>query len=207
MSVFERLASSLGVQDETPNQELAQDIVETEDQGAVDELVSLLLVNSTEINNDSIKTLYEIGYVNPDLIRPYARDFLYHLKSANNRMVWGAMTALSTIARTEADRLFPFIEDITKVIRTGSVITVDAGIRVLAGIAAASKQYREQIFPILVQHILTCRDKDIPQHSEQILIAADPEYSPAIKEALEARMGELSESQRKRVDKVISQLP
>ncbi len=48
-----------------------------------------------------MKVLYEIGYLTPELIADYADDFLKLLRSKNNRMVWGGMIALATIAETK----------------------------------------------------------------------------------------------------------
>lgn len=206
MSVFERLASSLGRQDEVPNQELAQDIIETEDQGAIEELVSLLLVNSDPIRHDSIKTLYEIGYVKPQLIARFARDFVYQLRSDSNRMVWGAMTALSTIAGLEADYLFTQVETLILTMDSGSVITVDSGIKVLAGIAAGNPSYQERILPYLLRHLLTCRAKEVPAHAESVFPAIPAGQREDFREALEARLSELTDSQIQRVQKLLRRL-
>ncbi len=203
MSVIDRLASTRGRNDEVPNQELAQDIIETEDQGSIEELIGLLSVNSDPIRNDSIKTLYEIGYIKPQLISRFVKEFLYQLKSPVNRMVWGAMTALSTIAGLEADTIFPYLDDILMTIEEGSVITVDSGIKVLAGVAAGNAEYQERIVPYLIKHLLTCRAKEVPQHAEQSLKAISGEYRESFQEALEARKPELTEPQLKRLDRVL----
>lgn len=50
------------------------------------------------IQGDCIKTLYETGYRNRELIAGYLPNFLALLTSENNRMVWGGMIALTTIA-------------------------------------------------------------------------------------------------------------
>ena len=102
--------------------------------------------------------LYEIGYREPELIGAYAPAFVDLLGSRNNRLVWGSMIALSTIARicqtySRACRV------IQQAIERGSVITVDNGIRTLARIAAGNAAYNQVIFPYLLRHLDTCRAK------------------------------------------------
>jgi hypothetical protein len=42
--------------------------------------------------------LYELGYLAPELIADYVGDFIKLLKHENNRIDWGGMIALSTVA-------------------------------------------------------------------------------------------------------------
>ncbi|NLW47884.1 MAG: hypothetical protein GXY86_11180 [Firmicutes bacterium] len=128
MTVIHKLASSLGRNDETPNQEL----------------VDCLFNADTAIRNDSIKVLYEIGEAQPELISAYTTDFIKLLTGKNNRLIWGAMTALATIAHLNPDPIFNEIDLIFDVIKKGSVITVDNGISVLAKVGAAKQEYEKK---------------------------------------------------------------
>ena len=94
MSVIDKLACSLGRNDEIPNQELAKELCRTKDSESIKELVQCLFNGTTAIKNDSIKVLYEIGEAQPELISSYVDDFITLLNSKNNRLVWGSMTAL-----------------------------------------------------------------------------------------------------------------
>jgi len=116
--------------------------------------------------------LYEIGYIDPSLVASYADDFLKLLRSRNNRLVWGGMIALSTIAELQADFIYAHREEILKAMHEGSVITLDNGVKVLA-LAASKDAYRPDIFPHLLKHLQTCRPKDVPQHAEKSLSAVD----------------------------------
>ena len=93
MSVLDRLACSLGRNDEVPNQELAAEIAKKGDKQAVKELIENLQNRDKANQNDCIKVLYEVGERNPGLIAPYVSEFLDQLSSKNNRMIWGAMTS------------------------------------------------------------------------------------------------------------------
>src|SRR5690349_24557794 len=104
MSILTQLASALGRNDEVPNQVLARQIADSEDRGAVRELIENLSNKNKDIRSDCIKVLYEIGALKPDLIADNVDSFVALLKSKNNRLVWGGMTALGAVAdRKPAD--------------------------------------------------------------------------------------------------------
>src|SRR6266498_2301131 len=98
MSILSQLATSLDVRSEVPNQVLAKKIIKASDKKAVKELVENLDNKDKNIQGDCIKVLYEIGEQEPELIASYDKEFLALLDHKNNRLVWGAMTALDGIA-------------------------------------------------------------------------------------------------------------
>ena len=108
MSVISQLASSLGRRDEAPNQVLAQKIAQTRDRCSVQELVVNLSNADKNIQSDCIKVLYEIGERDPALISGYYEEFGSLLNHKNNRLVWGAMTALDAIAEVEPKGIYGF---------------------------------------------------------------------------------------------------
>ena len=204
MSVIDRLSSSLGRRDEAPNKELARELAE---QGAADD-IRKLVVNlqnpDRRVQSDCIKVLYEIGGVAPERIADYADDFLALLASKNNRMVWGGMSALATIADLRAPVLYGRHREIEAAIDKGSVITADRGIRALSRVAAQDGGYRDALFPYLLAHLKSCRPKDAPQRAEAVLAAVDRENRDAFVEVIDARMGEMRPTQEKRLRKVIA---
>src|SRR5690348_16122986 len=101
MSIIPQLASSLNRRDEEPNIELAKQIVSKNDTKAVEEVIENLSCKKRNIQNDCIKVIYEIGERKPGLISKYINVFLELLKSKNNRLQWGAMTALNTIVEED----------------------------------------------------------------------------------------------------------
>ena len=147
--------------------------------------------------------LYEIGYINPALITPYVGQFVRLLSSRNNRLVWGSMIALATIAQQCAAELYSQVALIKRVMESGSVITVDAGVKVLAGIAAFDAGYGTTLFPDLLQHLATCRPKEVTQHAESTLVAVTAENKAAFKAVVEKRMSDLSAAQQTRVKRVL----
>jgi hypothetical protein len=203
MSVLSRIAYFQGRHDEVPNQELARELAYTKDQQDIQEIAQNLWNENRSIQSDCLKVLYEIGYLEPQLIADYAADFLKLLESKQNRLVWGSMIALSTLAPIRAGELFPYVADIKRAMEQGSVITRDNGVKVLAGIASAQDRYRQAIFPYLARHLETCRAKDVPQHAESVLVAVNAAARDEFVRVLEKRLPEMSSSQASRLKKVI----
>lgn len=202
MSVLNQIASAQGRRDDAPNKELAKALATEENQKGIQEIAENLQNDDPKIISDCIKVLYEVGYINPSLIADYWQAFLDLLDSKHNRLVWGGMTALSTIASLKADELFPYISKIQKAVTNGSVITRDGGITTLAGIGSMCEEYRKAIFPFLFDILHTCRPKDVPSYSEKSLVIIDEQNAGQFIQILEERLPLLSERQAKRVTKV-----
>jgi hypothetical protein len=202
MSVLNRIAYLQNRRDEVPNQELARELAEQKDRAGIREIAENLWNRDKNIQADCVKVLYEIGYLDPSLIADYADDYLKLLRSRNNRLVWGGMIALSTVADLKADVIHAHLDEILKAMHAGSVITVDNAVKTLA-LAASNEAYRPAIFPHLLEHLRTCRPKDVPQHSEKSLPAVDASNKAVFMAVLEKRVEDLSAAQITRVRKVI----
>ncbi len=203
MLVIDRLATSLGRRDDVPNQELARELAQRQATDEIRQLVNHLKNPDRNIQSDCIKVLYEIGYIAPELIAEYVETFLELLKSKNNRLVWGGMIALSTIAGLKAPFLFEHREELKKAIDNGSVITVDRGIKALAQIAAQNEQFQKELVPYLLHHLQTCRPKDVPLRAEAIQSAIGSENKERFIKILQARIPDLRPSQVKRLERII----
>lgn len=205
MSVLNRLASSLGRRDEIPNQELARDLAANKDKASIREIAENLWNRDKNIQADCIKVLYEVGYIEPKLISDYAEDFVKLLRSKNNRLVWGGMTALAEVAKVNPNAVFKHLDAIKKAKETGSVITVDNAISTLAYTAAAKEEYNQAIFPYLLNHLSGCRPKEVPQHAERSFPAVNSSNKADFIKVLEKRIEDLSGAGLLRVKKVIKQ--
>lgn len=206
MSVLNRLAHSLGRRDEVPNQELARDLAAKKDKSGIREIAENLWNKDKNIQADCIKVLYEVGAIDPKLIADYTEDFVKSLRSKNNRLAWGGMTALAEVAKADPDSVFKHLDAIKKAKETGSVITVDNAISTLAHTAAANGKYNKVIFPYLLNHLSACRPKEVPQHSEKTLPSVNASNKADFIKVLEKRMEDLSGSGLSRVKKVIKQV-
>lgn len=204
MSVVDLIASSQGRRDDAPNKALAKMLVANQDADGIGELVGNLSNPDKAVQSDCIKVLYEVGYLAPDLIAPFWDIFLDLLSSKNNRLVWGSMIALDAISAVKTDELFASHEVITKTVKTGSVITQDAGIRALSQIAGAREDYREEILPFLLGFLQTCRPKDLPRHAEGMLPAIDSQHAALFLALLSRRRSDLTDHQAARLQKVMN---
>lgn len=204
-SVLDRLACRQGRRDEIPNQELALQLIAAEDQQSIRVIADNLWNKDKAVRADCIKVLYEIGYREPELVASYWAEYLKLLKSRDNRMNWGAMITLATIAPLVADSLYPHAPEIQAAMQRGSVITVDAGVQTLAALAASQPERQEALLPFLFNHLRTCRPKDVPQHSEKTLPAVDTGHKGEFIAILEKRLEDLQGAQLTRVRRVIKQ--
>ena len=206
MSPLDRIAHFQNRRDEVPNQTRARDLASKKDRAGIREIAENLWNKDKGIQADCIKVLYEIGYIDPALIAYYVEDFINLLKSRNNRLVWGGMIALGTVAELKAEVIFVHLAEIEKVMDTGSVITVDNGVRTLALAASKGGKYNKAIFPYLLDHLKTCRPKDVPQHAEKTLPAViNLSGKKEFVAVLEKRLEDLSGSGLSRVKKVIKE--
>jgi hypothetical protein len=203
MSVLDKLACSQGRRDEVPNQELAKALVAAQDREGIAELAANLQNKNADIASDCIKTLYEVGYLMPGLIAEHWQAILPLLRSHHNRMAWGGMITLSTIADLQADELFTERKEILRAMDSGSVITVDNSVKVLALIAAKKTEYNRELFPVLLEHLRICRPKEVPQHAESTLPAVNSNNKSDFLTVLEKRKADLSGRQVSRIRRVV----
>lgn len=206
MSVLNKIAFFQNRRDEVPNQQLAKDLVQTENKEGIKEIAQNLQHKNKNVQSDCLKVLYEIGYLKPDLIADYAIDFLALLQSKNNRMVWGAMIALATIADHKPKEIYTKLNDVKTAMEKGTLITVVWGTKALAKVAAADKTYKQKIFPILTEQLKTCIPRDVPMHAESILPAIDAENKQEFLSIIEARKPEMTAAQLARLKKVTKNL-
>ena len=206
MSIIPKLATSLNRRDEVPNQELAAEIVERKDKAAVTELVENLANKNKGIRNDCIKTLYEVGYAEPKLIAPHMAAFLALLTSKDNRLQWGAMTALGCIVRERPAEIFAALPKIIDAADKGSVITRDHCVNILISLSSIAK-YSDKTFPLLLEQMMGCPTNQLPMYAERAIPAVNAGNRYAFVKVLSSRLDGIErESGRKRVEKVIKKV-
>jgi len=205
--VIEKLAFSLGRNDEAPNIELAKKLAASKNKKDIDEIADGLDSKTGQIAGDCIKVLYELAGITPELAAPYAEKFIGLLQSKNNRLVWGAMMALSKITALNPGLVCKNLDIIVKAYEKGSVITVDNSISVFAELAKAGKSYEKKAFPIIIKHLENCRPREVAQHSERAFACVNKGNAGEFKNTLLKRRSALTDPQKKRVDKLIKQLP
>ncbi len=201
--MLDRIAFFQNRRDEVPNQLLAKELAEKENEVGIKEIAKNLQNKDQNVQSDCLKVLYEIGYLKPILIADYTQNFLALLKSKNNRMVWGAMIALATIADKKPKEIYARLGDVTDAMDKGTLITVVWGTKVLAKIVAADKTYKQKILPLLAAQLKKCLPRDVPMHAESILPAVDAENKEEFLSILENRKPEMTVSQLARLKKLL----
>lgn len=204
--MIEKIAYNLGRNDEEPNINLAVELCNTKNIEGIKEIVNGLKNNKIQVANDCIKVLYEIAERNPELVADYVLDFIQLLKSRNNRLVWGGMTAISKITFLKHKEVFENIDTVIKAYENGSVITRDNSISVFAELAKSNKKYEKIMVEKIIKHLETCRSKEIGQHAERAFICVNEENSKEFIDVLSKRRECLTDAQKKRVDKIIKKI-
>ena len=207
MKVIDLLATSLNKRDDKANQALALEIIKGSHADWIKELVENLCHKDKNIQSDCIKVLYEIGEQGaPELIAPHLRDFGRTLGSKNNRLIWGAMTAIDMISSVNPGEVFKLLPEIINAIEKGSVITIDHGVGILANLSADSR-FAPKTFPLLVEQLIKCPVKQLPMYAEKSLAAVNQNNKKQFAEILESRLPETEkDSQKKRLMAIIKKL-
>jgi hypothetical protein len=206
MGVIDRLATSLSRRDETPNLELAQSVVDHADKVAVRELVDNLTNRNKNVQSDCIKVLYEIGERKPALISNYVREFLALLESKNNRLVWGAMTALDTITLEDPETIYSGLPAIVGATNSGSVIARDHAVSILTKMVTIRK-FEKTAFKLLIEQLKTCPTNQLPMYAENAMRIVNNDNRKMLVNTLSSRMRSIEKlSKRKRVEHVIEKL-
>ena len=206
MTVLDRLATSLGRRDEVPNQELASEIVSSRNAKAVKELVENLSNKDQNIASDCIKVLYEIGERNPKLIMGYVEEFGMVLGSKNNRLVWGGMTALDTVAQTNPRGVHDLMAEILAAAEGSSVMARDHAVGILVKLSSV-KEYRDEALKSLLGQLRKAPVNQFPMYSEMCESAFEKDHREDFLRLLRTKSKELKkDSQKKRVEKVLRRL-
>ncbi len=207
MKVTERLASSLGRRDEEPNMQLAGEIAEKGDKEAVKQLMEVFDGKNKHQKSDAIKVLYETGSRNPSLIAPYLEDFLGLLESKDNRLQWGAMTALASLAVVKPKELFNQLPLVLQAAESGSVITRDQALKLMIALYA-QEEYAEMLFPEMLEVVIRSPENQLPMYAEEVAATiGKAAHASRLIEVIRARLPEVQkESKVKRLQKVLNKL-
>jgi hypothetical protein len=197
------LASSLGKRDEAPNVLLASRIAKEGDKRAIEELMDLLKHKKSAIRSDAIKVIYEAGRHNIDLIIPYVYRLVLLLGHKENRLIWGALSALSAISETKPELLVPYTSAIVEAMDNGSVITRDHGIYILCHMATIKRNYKDCL-ALLLEQLEASPVNQVPMYAEKIAGIIRKEDLPAFEKVLRHRTDVLAiPSKEKRIEKLL----
>lgn len=206
MTILTQLASSLNRRDEKPNQELAKKIAAGNDIEAVRELVENFENKDKNIQSDCIKVVYETAELKPKLIANFTNEIISLLDSKNNRLQWGAMTALNQLTNEDPKIIYNNLAKIIAIADKGSVITNDNCVGILIKLCAV-KEYKDDAFLLLIERLRTCPTNQLSMYAEHSIPIIDEANKKVFIDTLNSRLSEIEkESKRLRVEKVIKKV-
>lgn len=167
IDVEKLILQSIKRRDEKANIELAVLISDENDSDAVGKIFDLLKISKKEIQYDCIKSIYEIGIRKPELISPYLNNLLPFLKSKNNRLVWGSMTAISSVSASIPEKIYKVLPEIINGSESGSVIAKDHAMKILR-ILGGLKKYQKEIIPLMMEQLQLSPDNQFPTYALSI---------------------------------------
>lgn len=205
-NIIHQIAHSLGRSDEEPNIRLAEKIAQTGNKADVMEAVSLLEHKASAVRSDAIKVMYEIAVRNVNLVLPFISTFIALLGHRDNRMKWGAMSALSAISNTHPAKLVDHLPVIVDAMDSGNVITRDHGIYILTNVAKI-KAHHEDCVELLLEQLQRAPVNQVPMYAEKTATIITKPYYARFEKILTSRNDVLEiSSKKKRIDKLLMQL-
>jgi hypothetical protein len=204
LSVLEKLAGALGRNDERPNVELAEHLARHPQRKAIDELIGALSAGTRDQQNDAVKVLYELGERRPEVFS--ADDvaaFLGTLKSGNNRLVWGGMSALAAIAAAQHQVLARHLPAILEAADRGSVIAKDKAVALLVTLA----EKRHGVLPVLLERLEGAAPNQFPTYAEAIATVIDLLHQERLAEIIRKRLARVvGDAKVRRLEKLLRKL-
>jgi hypothetical protein len=203
LSIIPELASQQGRKDDEPNKILGRKLVETGDLAGIQEVAANLIHSERVIRVDCLGVLEQVGELDPELISEYGEDFLELALSGDNRLVWQSLINLAKIADRRAQLVMDHLPELFHLVQSGSVITRDNGIKVLARAGSVQLDFSGRVFPFLLEQLKTCPPKSLPQYAESLLASVNAGNKDEYLSLLQDRLGELTSAQQRRVLKII----
>lgn len=206
MTIEARLATALERNDEQPNIALAEALARSGNRADIAELAGLLTTGTKPVRHDAIKAFYELGERRPDLISPYLDRLIGLLATKDNRMLWGAMSALAALAPGQAEKLMPHLNQVLDAADRSSVIAKDKCMTILAALNSNAR-FTGIVTPVILNRLRHAAVNQTPMYAELAASTIAPADIPAFREVIEQRLAAMSfPAKRKRLEKVLKAL-
>ena len=137
------------------------------------------------------------------MIATYAATFIALLNHKNNRLQWGAMTALDSITAENPKIVYAALPAILDAAEKGSVITKDHAVNILIKLCGL-KKYHEDALPLLMEQLTASAVNQLPMYAENAMPVINDRNKAVFVKTLQSRLADIDkDSKRKRVEKVI----
>ncbi len=206
MDIARRLTAATRRKDFQPNVELAIELVDTWDEAAVQQVFELVENGSKRQAHDAIQVAFEIAQREPELIQPHLDTLIDLLRSRDNRLLWGALYALSGLVAIDAKRLYAHLDQILDGAARASVIGRDKTLVILVGLMR-TKRYTKRITPLLLAHVQAAAINQFPTYAEAAATCLPDNALPALVKLIKARR-DLAEypAKQKRMQRLLAGL-
>jgi hypothetical protein len=206
MSIAHRLAGKRTPRTEEPNIRLAEDVCAKGDIDAVAELGELLDAGRKKQRHDALKVLYEIGLRKPELVVPQLENLIDQLDGRDNRILWGTIYALSTIAQLAPKQLMGFLPVILAASDRATVIAKDKAMLILAELCMQEDSHKA-VVPKMLNHVAEAAVNQFPTYAERAEPSLRGPERKRLAKIIRARV-DVDEypAKRKRMDKLLLKL-
>lgn len=127
--------------------------------------MDLLTSGTKPKRHDAIKALYEIDVREPKLIAPHFIAFIDALSLRDNRMLWGARSAIDTLGNICPDQIMAHHNPILDAAEQSSVIAKDKTMHLLATLNGHAK-FSFIIEPVLLERLTNAAVNQFPMYAE-----------------------------------------
>ncbi len=205
-SVIPRLAASMERRDEAPNIELAQELAKSKNHDAIAELVDLAKSATKPIRYNAIKTLYEMGKLEPKLLVPHADPLIDLLKDKDNRILWGTIQALDIITDINAEFVAQNLNKILDAADRSSVVAKDRIMSILSKLNA-DPRFSTNVTPVLLTRLTHAAPNQFPMYAELAAATMPQTHTDELAKIIKNRQKSIaSQAKQKRLNKLLKNL-
>jgi hypothetical protein len=201
-----RLAGSMQRTDDMPNLELAAELVQHDDEGAVAILIGVLERHDLEHAGDCARVLCEVGTRSPDLLLKHAERLLSLCDESQKDVLPFTMFAFSPVAHRHAEALWDmrdlFWSALADLTQPADMAQAGA-VKLLSALCAAGPDYARTLAGGLVDLLGKCMPKDVAFFAESVLPALGTAHSHRAKPVLDRRMKELTPAEVARLRRAV----
>jgi len=128
------------------------------------------------------------------------------MRSNNNRMVWGALTALAEISKIEGKVIASNIDNVLSAADAGSVIAKDKVVEILIQLSS-NPEFTKIATDHLMSRLKTAATNQLPMYAERIYSSLGEKFYSTFKTVLSSRLSDtMPDSKRRRIKKVLERL-
>ena len=120
--------------------------------------------------------------------------FVELLDNKNNRLQWGAMTAIHTITLENPKVIYSALPKIIAAAGKGSVITKDYAVNILINLCSI-KGYADSSFSLLIEQLLSSPTNQLPMYAEKAIPIINDKNKTLFIKTLASRLDDRSRIQ------------